>query len=84
MTRLPIIAAMTTEADDLEDGDTEAERNRFDGGRARERRQQHENNDGEHVLHDEPPDRDMTRAGVKLAAVREHANQDDGARDGER
>ena len=53
-------------------------------GRARERRQQHEHNDGEHVLHDEPADRDMTRAGVKLAAVREHANQDDGARDGER
>jgi hypothetical protein len=47
-------------------------------------RQQYENDHREHVFDDQPSNRDVTRGGVKLMTVREHADQDHGAGNGER
>ena len=62
MTRLPTIAATTTRPTTFRRVMPRLERDRLEGGRACERRQQHEHDDGEHVLDDEPADRDVPGA----------------------
>ncbi len=51
---------------------------------AKERGKQHQHEDGEQVLDHQPADGDVAGFGVELVVVGQHANQHDGARDGQR
>ena len=78
--------------DDREDGQRRHLDNSEGDGRhgrvrcrlTRHRRHEHEDQNGEQVLHDQPADRDMPGRRVQLTMVRQHAHQDDGAGDRQR
>jgi hypothetical protein len=59
-------------------------RRRWRIARGEDGRQHHEDEDGEQILHDEPADGDVSGRCMELAVVREDADQDDSAGDGER